>query len=193
MAKITKHFRLKYDIILSNEVGMFSEYVGQLDIEVVGYKRTFQDCANVEYSADVDAVYYEGKDVKKLLEAFGGMDKLQAAADSHVRHQFEEPVTTVEPREDLNAMLQQIIEALQPKYNGRIYTLKEPLDILVAPGKYHIVHGLTISRGQSLIVIDGAEDGHPLETTDLGADKMILAIYKRLAAIFHFPHNKKAA
>lgn len=48
-------------------------------------------------NADIDSVEYEGVDIKPVLELLGGMEKIDAAATSHVAGLFED--TQIEKQE----------------------------------------------------------------------------------------------
>ena len=44
-----------------------------------------------KFNADVDNVLYDNVEIKPILEVFGGMKEIDAAAENHVQSMFEEP------------------------------------------------------------------------------------------------------
>lgn len=61
------------------------QFFGNLLIEGFGCKE------NGKCSADIDNVFFENVEVKPLLEVFGGMNEIDAAAKNHVQSMFQVP------------------------------------------------------------------------------------------------------
>lgn len=64
-----------------NQTGIFC---GNLTIEGFGCQQGHR------YNADIDSVEYEGTEIKPVLELLGGMAKIDAAAEAHVKELFTE-------------------------------------------------------------------------------------------------------
>lgn len=84
MRKRTKEFLFRFPLKhkLVRDLKIVTEHVGYLEVEGVGY---FNPSASVldifeRYQVDIDAVKWNGTDIKPVLEVTGYMDDISEAA-----------------------------------------------------------------------------------------------------------------
>jgi hypothetical protein len=83
------HYPLKHKVVRNLKI--VTEYVGDLEVEGVGY---FNPSASVldifdRYTVDIDLVKWNGTDIKPVLEVTGAMDEITEAAIRFFAHEFE--------------------------------------------------------------------------------------------------------
>jgi hypothetical protein len=179
----TFFFPLVEKIILDSQVKITE--TGAL--KVSGFAKRYPDAlGNLTITAEVQWVKHTGTDVKAVLTHFGKMEDIEAAALRHA----ERVVFAVKPTH--TSVLSAIIDTVKSLREHEPLTLPTPIVIRLSDVDHDLVcvEGLVVTPKGGLIVLDGSGNGHPLETSDLNAEKMIAGIYKGLEK--RFPNQVKA-
>lgn len=202
MPKIQQPFQIPYRITharLDSKMNLTQELVGEVMIHGYAYERACAISGDVRYDADIDFIRLKDADLKPFLEALCP-EVLQKITEHCIRQVpllLNDGQSARQSKEaSLNAKLQQIIDAVYEAKGTDPFTISyDPIVVRLSSALYHLVevHGLCVTSGRGLVVMYGDGNGHLLEGNQENADKMIDAIYKRLATIFHFPNNIKAA
>ena len=83
------YFPLKHKVV--RDLKIVTEHVGNLEIEGVGYFNPSASRLDVfdRYTVDIDAVRWNGTDIKPVLEVTGGMEEIIEASIRYFAHDFE--------------------------------------------------------------------------------------------------------
>ncbi|MGN6399352.1 MAG: hypothetical protein ACTHMD_02795 [Flavisolibacter sp.] len=86
------HFPLKHKVVRNLKI--VTEYVGDLEVEGVGYFNSSASLLDIfdRYTVDIDLVKWNGTDIKPVLEVTGAMDEITEAATRFFAHEFENSV-----------------------------------------------------------------------------------------------------
>lgn len=179
----TFFFPLVEKIILEGQVKITE--TGAL--KVSGFAKRYPDAlGNLTTTAEVQWVKHTGVDVKAVLIHFGKMEDIEAAALRHADR------VTFAPKPTTENVLKAIAETVYSLRECDPLSFASPLTIRLSDSDHHIVivEGLQVTHKRELVVLLGDGSGAILKATDVNADKMIPAIYKRLEKLF--PNQVKA-
>lgn len=93
MKNTTKDFRfsfpLKHKVV--RDLKIVTEHVGDLQIEGVGYFNPSASRLDIfdRYAVDIDAVRWQGTNIKEVLEITGGMEEIIEASIRFFAQDFE--------------------------------------------------------------------------------------------------------
>ena len=82
-------FPLKHKVV--RDLKIVTEQVGNLVVEGVGYFNPSASRLDIfdRYTVDIDAVRWNGTNIKEVLEVTGGMDEIIEASIRYFAHDFE--------------------------------------------------------------------------------------------------------
>lgn len=83
------YFPLKHKVV--RDLKIVTEYVGDLEVEGVGYFDPSASRLDIfdRYSVDVDFVRWNGTDIKPVLEITGGMEEIIEASVRYLANDLE--------------------------------------------------------------------------------------------------------
>lgn len=83
------YFPLKHKVV--RDLKIVTEYVGDLEVEGVGYFDPSASRLDIfdHYSVDVDFVRWNGTDIKPVLEITGGMEEIIEASVRYLANDLE--------------------------------------------------------------------------------------------------------
>ena len=96
MKSATKDFRfsfpLKHKVV--RDLKIVTEHVGDLQVEGVGYFNPSASRLDIfdRYTVDIDAVRWNGTNIKEVLEITGGMEEIIEASIRYFAHDFENSI-----------------------------------------------------------------------------------------------------
>jgi hypothetical protein len=176
-------FPLHDKVILDSRVQV--QEIGSLKVQ--GFATRAQNAlGEPTISVEVQFVKNGGVDVKAVLIHFQGMDAIKEAALRHAER------VTFAPKPTKESVLKAIVETVYSLRECDPLSFAAPLTIRLSDSDHHIiiVEGLQVTHKRELVVLLGDGSGAILEATDVNAERMIPAIYKRLEKLF--PNQVKA-
>lgn len=93
MKKITKPFHfifpLKKKIV--RDLKIFSDHIGDLEVEGIGYFDPGASLLDIfeRFAVDIDYIRWKGTDIRLVLETTGGLEEIEVAAIRHIAREFQ--------------------------------------------------------------------------------------------------------
>ena len=85
----TFHFPLKHKVV--RDLRIVTEQVGELVVEGVGYFNPTASALDIteRFGVDIEAVRWNGTDIRPVLEVTGGLEEIEEAALRYFARQLE--------------------------------------------------------------------------------------------------------